>query len=97
MYEASRREGLRSPDDVFNVWRAEFDYLDEDLGSGVYILTMHPQCIGRGSRMRMLRRLIEHIRSRDVVFRTMAEVADQFRAERPFKSATDRRPAGAPA
>ena len=46
---------------------------------------MHPQCIGRGSRMLMLRRLIDHIRSRDGVrFRTMADVAAQFRQEQPL-------------
>jgi peptidoglycan/xylan/chitin deacetylase (PgdA/CDA1 family) len=49
-------------------------YLYDEVGSGVFVLTMHPQCIGRGSRMRMLRRLIEHMQSRDgVVFRTMAD------------------------
>ena len=60
---AAHHEGLRSPTDVFDVWSAEFDYLYEEVGSGVFVLTMHPQCIGRGSRMRMLRRLIDHIRS----------------------------------
>jgi peptidoglycan/xylan/chitin deacetylase (PgdA/CDA1 family) len=78
---ANHQEGLRSPNDVFDIWRAEFDYLYDELGEGVFILTMHPQCIGRGSRMLMLRRLIEHIRSHgDVRFRTMADVARQFRA-----------------
>ena len=87
-YEAAaHHEGLRSPTEVFDIWSAEFDYLDEEVGSGVFVLTMHPQCIGRGSRMRMLRRLIEHIRSRDGVrFRTMADVAAQFRREQPLPS-----------
>ena len=40
--------------------------------------------LGRGSRLLMLRRLIEHIRSHDGVhFRTMTEVATQFREVRP--------------
>ena len=85
MYEPSRHVGLRSPNDVFDIWSAEFDYLYEEVGSGVFILTMHPQCIGRGSRMRMLRRLIEHIRSHDgIEFRTMGEVASRFRAAQPL-------------
>jgi peptidoglycan/xylan/chitin deacetylase (PgdA/CDA1 family) len=85
-YDAAlHHEGLRSPHDVFDVWRGEFDYLYDEVGSGVFVLTMHPQCIGRGSRMQMLRRLIEHIASRhDVVFRTMADVATRFRAAHPL-------------
>ena len=82
---AIHHEGLRSPTDVYDVWRAEFDYLYEEVGTGVFVLTMHPQCIGRGSRMLMLRRLIEHIRSHDGVrFRTMADVAAEFRRVRPL-------------
>lgn len=74
-------QGLRSPDDVFAVWSGEFDYLAEEVGAGVFVLTMHPQCIGRGSRMRMLRRLVDHMRADDrVVFRTMNDVATRFRA-----------------
>ncbi len=85
-YDAAlHHEGLRSPNEVFDVWSAEFDYLYDDLGAGVFVLTMHPQCIGRGSRMRMLRRLIEHIQSRDgVEFRTMDDVASGFRAAHPL-------------
>jgi peptidoglycan/xylan/chitin deacetylase (PgdA/CDA1 family) len=88
-YDAGRHhEGLRSPNEVFDVWCAEFDYLYEEVRSGVFVLTMHPQCIGRGSRMRMLRRLIEHIRScDDVQFRTMAHVAARFRAAHPLAAA----------
>lgn len=82
---AGHQEGLRSPNDVFDIWRAEFDYLHDEIGAGVFVLTMHPQCIGRGSRLLMLRRLIEHIRSRDDVrFRTMADVAAEFRASHPL-------------
>ena len=85
-YDAGlHHEGQRSPDDVYAVWSAEFDYLHDEIGVGVFVLTMHPQCIGRGSRMRMLRRLIEHIRSRDdAVFRTMTDVAARFRTAHPL-------------
>ena len=87
MTERDDKPMLPSPTDVYDVWRAEFDYLYEEVGSGVFVLTMHPQCIGRGSRMLMLRRLIEHIRSHDGVrFRTMADVAAQFRAEQPLSA-----------
>jgi len=82
---ADHHQGLRSPDEVYGVWRAEFDYLYQELGTGVLVLTMHPQCIGRGSRLLMLRRLIEHMCSHpDVSFRTMADVATRFRAAHPL-------------
>jgi len=78
--EAPRQEGLRPPDDVYGIWAAEFDYLADRLGSGVYVLTVHPQCIGRGSRMLMLERLIAHMAGRSGVrFTTMSTVADEFR------------------
>jgi hypothetical protein len=67
------------------VWAAEFDYLYNKLESGVYVLTMHPQCIGKGSRMLMLERLIEHFKNHDGVrFELMADVAEAFRAEHPL-------------
>jgi peptidoglycan/xylan/chitin deacetylase (PgdA/CDA1 family) len=81
----AHQEGLRSPNEVFDIWRAEFDYVYDEIGVGVFVLTMHPQCIGRGSRLLMLARLIDHMRSRDGVhFRTMAEVAAQYRAAHPL-------------
>ena len=83
------RQRLRSPSDVFEVWAAEFQYLYEKLESGVYVLTMHPQCIGKGSRMLMLERLIKYIQEhKDIRFRSMAEVAAEFRNRTPV-SQTD--------
>ena len=62
----------------------DFDYLYDRLGEGVYILTMHPQAIGRGHRLLMLERLINHIRERNgVTFKTMSEVANAFRQSHP--------------
>ena len=79
--------GLRSPDEVYDIWAAEFRYLYEKLGEGVFVLCMHPQCIGKGSRMLMLERLIEHMKSHDGVrFQTMAAVADEFRQRSPLKA-----------
>ena len=78
---AGRLEGLRSPNEVYDIWAADFDYLYRKIGSGVFVLTMHPQCIGKGSRMLMLERLIEHFKEHDGVrFTTMAQAAADFRA-----------------
>jgi peptidoglycan/xylan/chitin deacetylase (PgdA/CDA1 family) len=81
----ANHDGLRSPDEVFGIWSAEFDYLYRKLGTGVFVLTMHPQCIGRGGRLLMLERLVEYLKGHDgVQFRTMADVAAQFRAAQPL-------------
>lgn len=76
--------GLASPSHVYEIWAGDFDYLYDRLGRGVYILTMHPQAIGRGHRLLMLERLLDHICDRDgVEFRTMGEVAMAYRSEHP--------------
>lgn len=81
----SGRPGLRSPAEVLEIWKDEFDYLYHRVGEGVYVLTMHPQTTGKGSRMLMLERLIAHIKAHDgIEFRTLATVADEFRAAHPL-------------
>lgn len=72
--------GLRTPDEVYQIWAADFDFLYQRLGEGVYILTMHPQIIGRGHRLLMLERLIEYINDhKGVTFKTMSQVAGEWR------------------
>jgi peptidoglycan/xylan/chitin deacetylase (PgdA/CDA1 family) len=55
-------QGLRSTDEVLQLWRAEFDYCRTEVPDGTFTLTMHPEIIGRGPRIRMLAQLLEHIR-----------------------------------
>ncbi|MDE2921313.1 MAG: hypothetical protein OYL92_15570 [Acidobacteriota bacterium] len=74
-------EGLRPPNEVYDTWAAEFDYLHQRLRDGVFVLCLHPQCIGRGARMLMLERLLDHMtEAKGVAFRTMEDVAAEFRA-----------------
>jgi hypothetical protein len=56
-------ERRQSPGAVLEAWRSEFDAV-HDLGVGYFMLTMHPECIGRASRMSMLERLVNHIGER---------------------------------
>ena len=70
--------GLRNPKDVFLCWKGEFDYCHTYVKNGVFTLTMHPQIIGRGPRMVMLERLVDHMRQQsNVTFLTVAEAAKQ--------------------
>jgi len=60
----------RNPEDVFAMWRAEYDAARRFVPDGVFTLTMHPQVIGRGPRLQILKRLIGHIRAGEpAVFR----------------------------
>lgn len=74
--------GLRNPDDVFQCWKSEFDYCHAHVPGGVFTLTMHPQIIGRGPRIRLLERLIGQMQQQTgVAFCTMAEVAQRVSAQ----------------
>lgn len=77
--------GLAAPSQVYEIWVGDFDYLYNRLGQGTFILTMHPQVIGRGHRLLMLERLVQHMREHEgVTFKTMAEVAEEFRRMHPI-------------
>lgn len=54
-------QGLKTPSDVLEIWKGEFDYLYHERGKGILILTMHPQCIGRGHRLLMLEDFIKYV------------------------------------
>jgi hypothetical protein len=71
-----------SPDDVFKIFRREFDTA-YDMG-GLFQLVMHPFVIGYRSRIWILDQLIEYALSkRDVWFGTHAEVASWVRNNSP--------------
>jgi peptidoglycan/xylan/chitin deacetylase (PgdA/CDA1 family) len=65
------------PGSLLRIWLEEFE---SALADGRHVtFTMHPEMIGRGYRMRMLREFIETISSRaNVWFATHGEVAAQF-------------------
>jgi peptidoglycan/xylan/chitin deacetylase (PgdA/CDA1 family) len=72
--------GMSAPSKVQEIWWGDFDGAYED--GRHYVLTMHPQIIGRHHRMRLLERTIRHIQECDGVrFMQMHEIADEFRAQ----------------
>ncbi len=65
---------LRNAEDVFSIWRDEFDGAYEE--GTAFILTMHPQVMGHRYRMQMLDRLISYMKSKPGVwFATHEEIA----------------------
>jgi peptidoglycan/xylan/chitin deacetylase (PgdA/CDA1 family) len=76
--------GLAAPSAAEEMWRGEFDYAYEHSPGGVFNLTVHPQCIGRGPRIKMLERLIAHAAQHaDVKFMRQSDYVDTWRALNP--------------
>jgi peptidoglycan/xylan/chitin deacetylase (PgdA/CDA1 family) len=76
---------LRTPEEVSRIWSADFDFLYQRMGGGVFILTMHPQVIGRGHRILMLEQLIDYMKGHGgVTFKTMSEVATEWKQAHPL-------------
>lgn len=72
------------PRNIEQMWRDDFDFAADECKGGVFILTMHPDCIGRGSRLRMLERLIDHMQNtQNVIFETMESYARRWKTENP--------------
>ncbi len=81
------RAGLSAPSSVLEIWTAEFDYLIEREQRGVLTVTMHPQVIGRGHRMALLERFVQHVLSAEPArFARMGDVARELSAAEPRHS-----------
>jgi peptidoglycan/xylan/chitin deacetylase (PgdA/CDA1 family) len=73
--------GMSSPHKVEEMWCGDFDGMYAENSDACFVLTMHPQIIGRHYRMQMLERVIRHISQFEGVwFAQMGEIADDFRA-----------------
>lgn len=65
--------GLAAPSQVLEIWTSEFEGAYAE--GGVFVLTMHPQIIGRYHRLVMLEALLRHIQGRrSVWFATCTDV-----------------------
>ena len=72
-------ECRQSPAMVLQAWESEFDAV-RDLGVGYFLLTMHPECIGRASRIAMLDQLVRHMRDTPgIVFARCDELVEALR------------------
>jgi peptidoglycan-N-acetylglucosamine deacetylase len=69
------RQGLSAPGKVLEIWTEELDWMDRHVEGGVLTVCMHPQVIGRGHRMAMLERFVEHGAAAGVRFARMGDVA----------------------
>ena len=53
------RSGLSAPSAVLEIWTEELRYAYEHAPGGLVMVTVHPECIGRGHRMAMLERFVD--------------------------------------
>ena len=72
------RRGGSTPGDVLAIWQAEFDWMDANVDGGVLTFTLHPQVIGRGSRIAMLDALIRHCGEAGARFSRLGDVAREL-------------------
>lgn len=83
-YEPEAAGSMPVPEEVFKIYKAEFDgaYADKT----IFILTMHPHITGHRSRIVQLDNLIAYMKSKpDVWFATLQDVAEYV------KNSSDRR------
>ncbi len=62
---------------ALQLWREEFEGMHRY--GGAFVLTMHPEIIGRPARVMLLEQLIDHIRSFEGVWLTTAETIASYR------------------
>ena len=83
----------RTASSVYDIWNGEFEYAYANCPGGVYDLCMHPQSIGRGHRLVMLERFVEHMKSHEgVAFEPVREYVDRWRTANPLEQWVAARP-----
>ena len=77
--------GNNAPSAVEEIWSQDFEFALNHCHGGVYVLTMHPEFIGRGHRILMLERLIRRFMASDGVrFATLGDYAAGWKAGNPL-------------
>lgn len=73
------RPGLSAPSAVLEIWTEELRYAHQHAPGGLVMITVHPECIGRGHRMAMLERFIDAAAALDgVVFERLDAVVSRW-------------------
>lgn len=61
-------------------WMADLDFMIEEYPTGVFTQTFHPQSIGRGSRLRILERIIRRAKDHGAEFSTVNDAVVKWGA-----------------
>jgi peptidoglycan/xylan/chitin deacetylase (PgdA/CDA1 family) len=73
--------GLHANEKVYDTWREEFDWMNERVPGGVLVVVLHPSTIARGARLRVLERLVAHMKEHGAGFVRMRDAAASWRAK----------------
>lgn len=73
--------GSNNPKEIQARWLDELDFAAEEVPGGVFTMTFHPECIGRGSRIRIVKNMIERARQHGARFATPLEAAERWKAD----------------
>ncbi|PZE22160.1 polysaccharide deacetylase family protein [Paenibacillus xerothermodurans] len=77
-YLTGGQEGQRSTNDIFDRWASIYDYACNNEEGACYVLTTHPQTIGRAHTIQLLERLIQYMEQRGAWFATLSEIYDAY-------------------
>lgn len=78
------RSGLSAPSAVLEIWTEELRYAAAHAPGGLVMVTVHPECIGRGHRMAMLERFVDVAAATEgVVFERLDAVVGRWTAANP--------------
>jgi peptidoglycan/xylan/chitin deacetylase (PgdA/CDA1 family) len=75
---------MSAPSKVLEIWLEELRWAHEREPGGVLTITMHPEAIGRGSRMRLLERFVAEAKGLGgVIFDRLDAVVERWSARNP--------------
>jgi len=75
---------MSAPSKVLEIWLEELRWAHEREPGGVLTITMHPEAIGRGSRMRLLERFVAEAKGLGgVIFDRLDAVVERWSAANP--------------
>ena len=72
------RTGMKPQSQIFEIWRATFDYGIENTENGMLNVAMHPQVIGRPHNIGMLEEFIRHAMDSGAWIAPFAEVYEKI-------------------
>ncbi|MFT4890756.1 MAG: peptidoglycan/xylan/chitin deacetylase (PgdA/CDA1 family) [Halobacteriales archaeon] len=73
----SEERSKRSVADLFDEWRRSLEWMLDNVADGVFVLTMHPQVMGRTPNVAHLDEFIADVKAADATLRTVGGVAMQ--------------------
>lgn len=68
------RTGMKPSSQVFEIWKAHFDYGIQNIQEGMLTVTMHPQVIGRPHNIMMLEELVGYMLEKDAWIAPLGEI-----------------------